>query len=47
LNAGAVDGGIITYEVNGKQFIAAAAGDNNPTYGATGENTIVVLGLGP
>jgi PQQ-dependent dehydrogenase (methanol/ethanol family) len=45
LNAGAVDGGVITYEVNGRQFIAAAAGDNNPTYGATGENTIVVLGL--
>jgi hypothetical protein len=28
------------------EFIAAAAGDNNPTYQVTGENTIVVLGLG-
>ena len=46
LNAGALDGGLITYEVKGKQFIAAAAGDNNPTYKVTGENTIVVLGLG-
>jgi PQQ-dependent dehydrogenase (methanol/ethanol family) len=45
LNSGAIDGGLITYEVNGKQFFAAAAGDNNPTYGATGENVIVVLGL--
>ena len=46
LNAGALDGGLITYEVKGKQFIAAAAGDNNPTYNVTGANTIVVLGLG-
>lgn len=45
LNAGAIDGGLITYEVEGKQFIAAAAGDNNPTYEVTGENAIVVLGL--
>jgi len=45
LNAGAIDGGLITYEVKGKQFIAAAAGDNNPTYKVTGENAIVVLGL--
>jgi alcohol dehydrogenase (cytochrome c) len=47
LNAGALDGGLITYEVNGEQFIAVAAGDNNPTYEVTGENTIVVLGLKP
>jgi alcohol dehydrogenase (cytochrome c) len=47
LNFGALDGGLITYEVNGKQFIAAAAGDNSPTYQVTGENTIVVLGLKP
>lgn len=45
LKAGALDGGLITYEVKGKQFIAAAAGDNNPTYKVTGENEIVVLGL--
>jgi len=38
---------LITHEVNGKQFIAAAAGDNNPAYQVTGENTIVVLGLKP
>jgi glucose dehydrogenase len=43
--AGAVDGGVITYEAKGRQFIAVAAGDNNPTYKAKGENTIVILGL--
>ena len=47
LNFGALDGGLITYEVNGKQYIAAAAGDNSSTYQVTGENTIVVLGLKP
>jgi glucose dehydrogenase len=45
LNAGAIDGGLITYEINGKQFIAAAAGDNSLSYEVTGENTIVVVGL--
>ena len=39
--------GIVYQENNGKQFIAVAAGDNNPTYRVTGENTIVVLGLKP
>ena len=45
LRAGAIDGGLITYSVGGKQFIAVAAGDNNPTYQAKGDNTIVILGL--
>jgi alcohol dehydrogenase (cytochrome c) len=45
LTAGAIDGGLITYEINGKQFIAAAAGDNSLSYEVTGENTIVVVGL--
>jgi alcohol dehydrogenase (cytochrome c) len=45
LRAGAIDGGVITYAVRGKQYIAVAAGDNNPTYKATGDNAIVVLGL--
>ena len=45
LNAGAIDGGLITYAVKGKQFIAVAAGDNNGTYKAKGDNAIVVLGL--
>jgi alcohol dehydrogenase (cytochrome c) len=45
LGAGAIDGGLITYAVKGKQFIALAAGDNNSTYKATGDNAIVVLGL--
>jgi hypothetical protein len=45
LDASAIDGGLVTYEVKGKQLIAAAAGDNNPTYKVTGENAIVVLGL--
>jgi alcohol dehydrogenase (cytochrome c) len=45
LGAGAVDGGVITYEAKGRQFIAVAAGDNNPTYKAKGENAIVILGL--
>ena len=45
LGAGAIDGGLITYAVKGKQFIAVAAGDNNPTYKAKGDNAIVVMGL--
>jgi hypothetical protein len=45
LNAGAIDGGLITYAVKGKQYIAVAAGDNNGTYKAKGDNAIVVLGL--
>jgi len=45
LGEGAIDGGLITYEANGKQFIAAAAGDNNGTYKAKGDNAIVILGL--
>jgi alcohol dehydrogenase (cytochrome c) len=45
LGAGAIDGGLITYAVNGKQFIAVAAGDNNGTYKAKGDNAIIVLGL--
>jgi PQQ-dependent dehydrogenase (methanol/ethanol family) len=45
LGAGAIDAGLITYAVNGKQFIAVAAGDNNGTYKAKGDNAIVVLGL--
>jgi len=37
---------LITYEVKGKQFIAAAAGDNNPTLQKSPvKNEIVVLGL--
>lgn len=45
LGVGAIDGGVISYEVNGKQFIAIAAGDNNPTYQVKGDNAVVVLGL--
>lgn len=41
----AIDGGVITYEAKGKQYVAAAAGDNNLTFGVKGENTIVVLSL--
>jgi len=40
-----VGGAIITYEADGKQLIAVAAGDNNSTYQTKGQNTIVVLGL--
>jgi hypothetical protein len=40
-----MDGGLITYEVNGRQFIAVGAGDNNPTYKVKGDNAIVILGL--
>jgi hypothetical protein len=36
---------VITYEVKGRQFIAVAAGDNNGTYKAKGDNAIVILGL--
>ena len=45
VGAGAMDGGLITYEVNGRQFIAVGAGDNNPTYKVKGDNAIVILGL--
>lgn len=45
LGAGAIDGGLATYETNGRQLIAVAAGDNNKSYQAKGDNTIVVLGL--
>ncbi len=45
LGAGAIDGGLITYAVKGKQFIAVAAGDNNGTYKAKGDNAIVILAL--
>jgi len=45
LGAGAIDGGLITYAVDGRQFIAVAAGDNNTTFKANGDNAIVVLGL--
>ncbi len=45
LGAGAIDGGVITYEVKGRQFIAVAAGDNNGTYKAKGDNVIVILAL--
>jgi alcohol dehydrogenase (cytochrome c) len=42
---GAIGGGIVTYEVANRQFVAVAAGDNNFTYKTRGDNTIVVLGL--
>jgi PQQ-dependent dehydrogenase (methanol/ethanol family) len=42
---GAIGGGIVTYEVRGRQLIAVAAGDNNLGYQTKGDNTIVVLGL--
>ena len=45
LDAGAIDGGLVTYAIKGKQLIAVAAGDNNVTYKANGDNVIVVLGL--
>ena len=45
LGAGAIDGGVVTYEARGRQFIAVAAGDNNPTYQTTGDNAIVIVGL--
>jgi alcohol dehydrogenase (cytochrome c) len=45
LGGGAIDGGVVTYEAKGKQFIAVAAGDNSGTYKAKGDNTVVVLSL--
>jgi alcohol dehydrogenase (cytochrome c) len=45
LGAGAIDGGLVTYAVNAKQYIAIAAGDNNATYKAKGNNAIVILAL--
>ncbi len=43
LGVGAIDGGVVTYEAKGKQFIAVAAGDNS--YKAKGDNRVVVLAL--
>ena len=45
LGAGAMDGGLVSYEAKGRQFIAVGAGDNNPTYKVKGDNAIVILGL--
>jgi alcohol dehydrogenase (cytochrome c) len=45
LGAGAIDGGVVTYEAKGRQLIAVAAGDTNATYKAKGESTIMILGL--
>jgi alcohol dehydrogenase (cytochrome c) len=45
LGAGALDGGVVTYEAKGKQFVAVAAGDNNPLYKTKGDNAIVILAL--
>jgi hypothetical protein len=45
LGLGALDGGVVTYEVKGEQFVAVAAGDNNGPYKAKADNTIVILAL--
>ena len=45
LGAGALDGGVVTYEAKGKQFVAVAAGDNNALYKTKGDNAIVILAL--
>ena len=45
LGVGAIDGGVVTYEVKDRQFIAVAAGDNSGTYKAKGENAIIILAL--
>jgi alcohol dehydrogenase (cytochrome c) len=45
LGAGALDGGVVTYEAKGKQFVAVAAGDNNVVYKVSGDNAIVILAL--
>lgn len=45
LGAGAIDGGVVSYSAKGRQCIAVAAGDNNPTYKVKGDNAIVVVGL--
>ena len=45
LGAGALDGGVVTYEAKGKQFVAVAAGDNSATYKTKGDNAIVVLAV--
>jgi len=42
---GAIGGGVITYELSGKQFVAVAAGHTSSTYETEGENAIVILGL--
>jgi len=43
---GAIGGGVITYEVGGKQYVAVASGNTSrDTYGSKGGATIFVFGL--
>jgi len=43
---GAIGGGVITYEVGGKQYVAVASGNTSrDTYGSKGSATIFVFGL--
>jgi alcohol dehydrogenase (cytochrome c) len=45
---GSVAGGVMTYAVGGKQYVAATAGNvGRMTFGALGSPTLVVLALGP
>ena len=43
---GAIGGGVITYEIRGKQYVAVASGNTSrDTYGSKGSATIFVFGL--
>ena len=45
LGVGALDGGVVTYEAKGKQFVAVAAGDDNGLYKAKADSAIIILAL--
>ena len=43
---GAIGGGVVTYEIRGKQYVAIASGNTSrDTYGSKGGATIFVFGL--
>jgi alcohol dehydrogenase (cytochrome c) len=42
---GPIAGGIVTYEKNGKQFVAVASGNSGGSIPLTGASTIVIFGF--
>ncbi len=42
---GSIGGGVITYEVKGKQYVATTSGLISGFHGGSGTSAIVVLGL--
>jgi alcohol dehydrogenase (cytochrome c) len=42
---GPIAGGVVTYEKNGKQYVAVAAGNSGGSIPLQGASTIVIFGL--